>query len=64
MEWITKNIQVILAVAGAIAYWLNSRREAAAQAEAEREAELRKSQQPASMAEGDADDEMRAEQVR
>jgi hypothetical protein len=64
MEWIAKNIQVILAVAGAIAYWLNSRREAAAQAEAEREAELRKSQQPASMAEGDADDEMRAEQVR
>lgn len=64
MKWITENIQVILAVAGAIAYWLNSQREAAAKAAEEKEAELRKAQQPASMAEGDADDEMRAEQVR
>lgn len=64
MKWITENIQVILAVAGAIAYWLNSKREAAAKAAEEQEAELRKAQQPASMAEGDADDEMRAEQVR
>jgi hypothetical protein len=66
MKWITENIQVILAVAGAIAYWLNSQREAAEKAAQEKEAALRRAAQPASMAEGEAvaEDEMRNEQVR
>ena len=66
MKWITENIQVILAVAGAIAFWLNSQREAAEKAAQEREAALRRASQPASLAETDvaADDELRNEQVR
>lgn len=66
MKWITENIQVILAVAGAIAYWLNSQREAAEKAAQEKETALRKASQPASMTEGDAaaEEEMRNEQVR
>ena len=66
MKWITENIQVILAVAGAIAFWLNSRREAAEKAAQEKEAALRRASQPASMAEGDAaaEEAMRNEQVR
>lgn len=66
MKWITENIQVILAVAGAIAFWLNSQREAAEKAAQEREAALRRASQPAALAETDvaADDEMRNEQVR
>ena len=60
MKWITENIQVILAVAGAIAFWLNSRREAAEKAAQEKEAALRRASQPASMAKTDvaADDEL------
>jgi hypothetical protein len=57
MKWITEHFQLILAIAGAIAYWLNQQRTAAAD-----EAEEKKNAQPASMAE--ADDAMRAEQVR
>jgi flagellar basal body-associated protein FliL len=66
MKWITENIQVILAVAGAIAFWLNSRREAAEKAAQENEAALRRASQPAALAETDvaADDELRNEQVR
>ena len=66
MKWITENIQVILAVAGAIAFWLNSQREAAEKAAQEREAALRRASQPAALAETDvaADDELRNEQVR
>ncbi len=64
MRWITDNIQVILAVAGAIAYWLNSRREAEAKAAEEKEAALRKGQQPAALSEAEAADETRNEQVR
>ena len=66
MKWITENIQVILAVAGAIAFWLNSQREAAEKAAQEREAALRRASQPVALAETDAaaDDELRNEQVR
>ena len=66
MKWITENIQVILAVAGAIAFWLNSQREAAEKAAQEREAALRRASQPSALAETDvaADDELRNEQVR
>ncbi len=64
MQWIFDNFQVILAAAGAIAYWLNSQREAKAKAAEEQEAALRRARQPGSMAEGDTEDEMRAEQVR
>jgi len=56
MKWIFDHFQLVLAIAGGIAYWLTQRREAAAAREAE------KNPQPASMAE--ADDETRAEQVR
>ncbi|NBQ58989.1 MAG: hypothetical protein EBU32_11545 [Opitutaceae bacterium] len=56
MNWISEHLQLILAVAGAVAYWLNQRREA----EAARDAE--KNPPPASLAEADADDEpVRAE---
>ena len=58
MNWISEHLQLILAVAGALAYWLNQRREA----EAAREAE--KNPPPASLAEADADDPFRAEKVR
>jgi GAF domain-containing protein len=56
MKWIFDHFQLVLAIAGGIAYWLTQRREAAAAREEER------NPQPASMAE--ADDETRAEQVR
>lgn len=59
MNWITEHLQLVLAIAGAIAYWLNQRRAAAAE---KTEAEMEKTAQPASMEE--ADDELRAEQVR
>ena len=58
MNWISEHLQLILAVAGALAYWLSQRREA----EAKREAE--KNPPPASLAEADADDPFRAEKVR
>jgi len=58
MNWISEHLQLILAVAGALAYWLNQRREA----EAARDAE--KNPPPASLAEADADDPFRAEKVR
>ncbi len=56
MKWIFDHFQLVLAIAGGIAYWLTQRREAAAAQEA------KENPQPASMAE--ADDETRAEQVR
>ncbi len=58
MNWISEHLQLILAVVGALAYWLNQRREA----EAARDAE--KNPPPASLAEADADDPFRAEKVR
>lgn len=58
MNWISEHLQLILAVAGGLAYWLNQRREA----EAAREAE--KNPPPASLAEADAEDPYRAEKVR
>src|SRR5882757_1843582 len=60
MNWILEHLQLVLAIAGGIAYWLNQRRVAA---EAEKSGrEMEKNAQPSSMAE--ADDLMRAEQVR
>ena len=66
MKWIIDNIQVIIAVAGAIAFWLNSQREAAAKAAEEQAAALRRAQQPAALsaADTDAESEIRNEQVR
>lgn len=58
MNWISEHLQLILAVAGGLAYWLNQRREA----EVAREAE--KNPPPASLAEADAEDPYRAEKVR
>ncbi len=59
MNWITEHLQLVLAIAGAVAYWLNQRRAAAAE---KKETEMEQQAQPASMAE--ADDQLRAEQVR
>ncbi len=59
MNWILEHLQLVLAIAAGIAYWLNQQRAAAAE---KTEAETEKNAQPASMAE--ADDAMRAEQVR
>ena len=59
MNWIIEHLQLVLAIAGGIAYWLNQQRAAAAENKAEEEG---KNAQPVSMAE--ADDRMRAEQVR
>ena len=66
MKWIIDNIQVIIAVAGAIAFWLNSQREAAAKAAEEQAAAQRRAQQPAALsaADTDAESEIRNEQVR
>lgn len=59
MNWISEHLQLILAIAGAAAYWLNQRREAAAAKEEEA-----KNPTPASMAEAEVEDSSRAEQVR
>ncbi|MBC7367250.1 MAG: hypothetical protein H7343_10655 [Undibacterium sp.] len=59
MNWIIEHLQLVLAIAGGIAYWVNQRRTAAAEKQAE---EAGGNAQPSSMAE--ADDRMRAEQVR
>jgi hypothetical protein len=59
MNWISEHLQLILAIAGAFAYWLNQRREAAAAKEEEA-----KNPTPASMAEAEVEDSYRAEQVR
>ena len=66
MKWIIDNIQVIIAIAGAIAFWLNSQREAAAKAAEEQAAAQRRAQQPAALsaADTDAESEIRNEQVR
>jgi len=58
MNWISEHLQLIFAVVGALAYWLNQRREA----EAARDA--KKNPPPASLAEAEADDPFRAEKVR
>jgi hypothetical protein len=64
MNWINEHLQVILTVAGVIAYWLTQRRSAEAEkAEAEKEAAERRAQ-PTSLAEAEAADESRAERVR
>lgn len=59
MRWILEHLQFVLAIAGGIAYLLTQRRTAAAE---KTEAEAGENTQPAAMAE--ADDAMRAEQVR
>jgi hypothetical protein len=59
MNWIIEHLQLVLAIAAGIAYWLNQQRVATAEKENE---ENPQSKQPASMAEGD--DQLRAEQVR
>ena len=66
MKWIIDNIQVIIAIAGAIAFWLNSQREAAAKAAEEQAAAQRRAQQPAALSasDTDAESEIRNEQVR
>ena len=64
LNWINEHLQVILTVAGVIAYWLTQRRSAEAEkAEAEKEAAER-SARPTSLAEAEAADESRAERVR
>jgi len=62
MKWISEHLQLILAGAGAIAYWLTQRRAGENErAEAEKEAAERQAQ-PASLA--DAEDESRAGDIR
>jgi hypothetical protein len=63
MDWIKDHLQVILAIAGAIAYWLNQRNSTEAEKAAKQEAD-EGAPRPTSAAEAEAADEARAAQVR
>jgi len=58
MNWLSEHSKLLFAIAGALAYLLNQRREAQAAREAE------KNPPPASLAEAEANDPFRAEKVR